>query len=250
MDRRSLLRTGALVAAASSGLAGATRADAAGPAPLVEWDLTGGFVGPGFDLLRPPVLVIYPGGLAIADAARRLRLDRPEQEYAAGHALTVLRNPANGHRRPGAPVIADVPATVFQARGATGHRYSIRADGLAESRGSHAYPAPLYSLLDHLSSLRDRILKSGQQYRGSGVRLVAVPAPGATGAVRWPTGVPVPTLPDTGVSGYRDLGGTAARAVLDSMPRRDPWQWAVYRLPDGRLLRATWRYLLPHEPVR
>jgi hypothetical protein len=247
VDRRTFLaQAGVIGAAVGTGMAGAAAAQAAPRSwagPLVQWDLVGGFVGPGYTALRPAQLAIYPGGRAVADAERQLELHHTQVADLLRRSLTVLSNPANGRRRPGAPVIADVPSTLFRARDGRRH-YEIQADGLAETREHHAYPAPLYSLLDQLSAVRERIRTDGRPYRGDGVRLVAVQADGSAGSIAWPQGVRVPP-----VDAVLDLYGPSAATVVRRMPRRDPWQWQVYRVPDGRFLRATWRYLLPHEPA-
>jgi hypothetical protein len=276
MDRRAFLgRAGLAVAVASTGALGlAPRAEAAGTpgmtsraeaagtpglapraeaaprahvvSPVVSWELSGGFMGPGFASLRPATLVIYPDGRAIADASRLLRLSDPELAKLVRKSVAVLRNPANGRRRPGAPVIADVPDTRFQARDGL-HRYAIQAQGLPETRASHAYPQPLYGLLDRLTPVRDKALSSGTAYRGDGVRLVVVSATGTTGASPWPTGVPVPATSPDRVDAVRDLTGKPAHIVARVIPHRNTWDWQIYRTPDGRVLRAAWRYLLPHE---
>jgi hypothetical protein len=256
VDRREFLaKAGAITIVTASGAGavaiGAPSAEAGTGAyprrPLVDWELVGGFLAPGFAALRPARLVAYPGGLAIADAERHLQLRQWELDSLRRHAVAVLRNPANGRRRPGAPIIADAPATLFRARGAADKRYAIQAEALEESRRDHAYPRPLYALADHLSAVHHRLISAGRTYRADGVRLVAVPAEGASGALTWPAGVPAPAISPTVGFGQSDLHGAPARTVTREIARRDPWDWPAYRTADGRILRVAWRYLLPHE---
>jgi hypothetical protein len=257
MDRRTFLARASTTAAAAGwaiGAAGigASRADAQPgphrPDPVVGWELVGGFLAPGFAALRPARLVAYPDGLAIADADRQLRLSRAELGSLRMHAVRVLGNRVNGRRRPGAPVIADAPATRFQVRAAAGTTYTIQADALEESRADRAYPNPLYELLDHLAVVRRRVVNDGRPYRREAVRLIAVvvdPPPATVNA--WPTGVRVPAISATAGYGQLDLHGAPAYAAVRAIPRRDPWQWPTYRTGDGQVLQCAWRYLLPHE---
>jgi hypothetical protein len=255
VDRRAFLgRAALIVAVAGTGALVAPRAEAAPGAhliaPAVSWELSGGFIGPGFASLRPATLVIYPDGRAIADASVLMRLSPAEVTALTKKAVTVLRNRANGHRRPGAPVVADVPDTRFEARDGS-HTYALQAQGLQETRDSHAYPQPVYGLLDRLTKVRDKALHAGLPYHGPGVRLVVVSATGTTGGTAWPAGVPVPTTSPDRVDSVLDLTGAAARTAARVIPHRNAWDWQIYRTRDGRILRAAWRYLLPHEtPAR
>ena len=244
MDRRTFLAgAGVVVAVTGTGAtpAGASRRTAL---PAVEWELFGGFVGPGFTQLRPAQLAVYPDGRAIVNAEKQLGLRRSQVDDLLRRTVAVLRDPANGVRRPGAPVVADAPSTIFQAR--DGQRlYKLQAKALGESRDFNAYPAPTYALLDRLTAIRDRVAEVGRPYRVAGVRMVVVRADDATGAIAWPRAIKVPTV--DGVSGTVDLKGTAANTVVRLMPRRDANDWQLYRTSNGRLLRATWRYLMPDE---
>src|SRR6185295_7094643 len=88
-------------------------------------------------------------------------------------AIEVLADPANLRRRPGTPVIADAPATRFEALAMHGERrYRAVVEALAEYRDQHAYPQPLYDLFDLVSELRTRILATGRPFRPAAVRLV------------------------------------------------------------------------------
>ena len=246
MDRRVFL--GSVVAAAGVAVfRGGAAAGVGSVAPVVEWELVGGFVGPGFASLRAPRLVAYPDGLAIADAARRLRLDRATLSELRRHMATVLADPASTRRRPDVPVIADAPAARFVVRAANRRVYTAAVDGLDESREQHAYPERLYRLSDHLSRVHRQVTSHGAPFAPAAVRLVAVvdttvPSPSAG---PWPRGIPLPVIAPDAFFGQVDLRGAAARTVKRSIPHRN--LWPEYRIGDGRLLRVAWRLLLPHE---
>jgi hypothetical protein len=252
MDRRSFLGSaGTAVAAATILGARPAAADETGnptpTGPVVDWEWVGGFVTPGVTALRAPRLVAYPNGLTIADADHESRLDREDLSDLRRHLVTVLADPASTRRRPGAPVIADAPATRFAVRAAHGTLYTADVEGLDEYRPGHAYPKRLYRLSDHLSAVHRRVLSTGATYEPAAVRLVAVVDSGSapSTAAAWPRGIPVPTISPDAMVGQLALRGPVAHAVTRSFPRRDPWP--EFRSSDGRLLRASWRFLLPHE---
>lgn len=255
MDRRALLiGTGAAVAA---GLTGSPATGApvtagpvtrAAPAPLVGWQRIGGFVPVGVEDVRPARLMLYPATRAIVDNNRQLRLPGRVVDDLRRHLLSVLRDPASTRPLPDAPVIADAPETRLTVR--TGHRTLVRqVSALGESRSSGAYPERLYDLVDHLTAVRDRVLSRGTPYRPAAVRLVVVTETGTpTGTpTPWPAGVPVPATGGHLGYGRADLRGSSARRAAAAIPHRDTWTFTAFRLPDGRVLRAAWRYLLPHE---
>ena len=256
MNRRSLLlAAGAVgVTTAVGGAAAAIAADdpEAGrqPRPMLTWELVGGFVPAGWNALRAPKLVAYDDGLLIADALQRLRIGSGELRALRNHATTVLRDPANARRRPGAPIIADVPSTVFTAR-ANGRKFSLTFEGLEETRRDKAYPTPAYSLLDHLTQLRDRANRAGSPFHPDAVRVVVVllqAAQPTTPTVQpWPSGVPVPHFRKDEFMTQLDLRDRQARALMRAAPHPDTAQWPVFALPDGRRAQLSWRFLLPHE---
>jgi len=254
VDRRSFLVSVGIGLAGSTGLGSVSSAAGAVPlvdrtrtGPVVEWEWVGGFVGPGVATARAPRLVAYADGLAIADAGRQLRLDRRSLTELRRQMAAVLADPASTRRRPGAPVIADAPAARFAVHAANGRHFTAAVDGLEESRPQHAYPQRLYALSDRLSKVRLRVTSRGAPFEPAAVRLVAVvdSAPGSSGAARWPRGIPVPAIAHDAYIGQVDLRGPAARTVKRSIPRRSPWP--EYRTADGRVLRVSWRFLLPHE---
>ncbi|WP_433058909.1 hypothetical protein [Dactylosporangium sp. CS-033363] len=256
MNRRSLLlAAGAVgVTTAVGGAAAAIAADdpEAGRTqrPMLTWELTGGFVPAGWSALRAPRLVAYDDGVLIADAQQRLRVGAGEIRSLRNHATTVLRDPANARRRQGAPMIADVPSTVFTAR-TNGRKFSLQFEGLEETRRDRAYPAAAYALLDHCAQLRDRINRSGTAFHPDAVRAIVVlldaAQPTATTVQPWPAGVPVPHFRKDEFVTQLDLRDRQARALMRAVPRPEQPQWPVFKLPDGRRAQLNWRFLLPHE---
>src|SRR5687767_7757315 len=99
MDRRTLLLgAGALTITAGIGATPASAApgeSGSSAKPVFVWDLVGGFMPAGFAELRAAPLVVYPDGVAIVDATKRLRLNRRTLESLCSHAVRVLRDPAN-----------------------------------------------------------------------------------------------------------------------------------------------------------
>jgi hypothetical protein len=249
MDRRGFLGVAAAVAGTVAGTAAGVPARAAASGrPVALWEELGGFVPAGYLDLRPPQLAVYDDGLVVADAAEYRRLRRGSVDDFVDFAVEVLSDPRNGVKRPGSPVVADVPTTKFTAR--RGRRsWSIAADGLSVLRDRRAYPRPLYDLLDEFTDVRDRTLRAGRPFAPAAVRLVTVRVeqPPTRPAPPWPADVPVPIPPPDRVSGTVDLYGRSARAVARSIPHRDAWSFTTYRAPDGKYLAAGWRRLLPHE---
>jgi hypothetical protein len=252
MDRRSLLYlAGAAVAAP---LAGATAAEAAATAPrpsrVFSYERFGGFVGVGIGPLTAPRLVVYSDRTAIADATSVVRLRGPQPPELPKRAVTVLSHPANLRRKPGVPVIADAPSTRFRATGPNHRPLEGVVEALEEYRDQHAYPQPLYDLLDDALGLRAHIIERGDAYRPSAVRLVVVLIDHVDGPVKaWPAGVPVPHIGQDSRSGQADLRGGAARQVVRGIgtPPPDHGVWQAFRTPKRVLVQAAWRYLLPDE---
>ncbi|WP_327005085.1 hypothetical protein OHA72_60475 [Dactylosporangium sp. NBC_01737] len=260
MNRRSLL-LGAGAVGLTAAVGGAAIAVAAPedieagrrPQPLLTWELTGGFVPAGWNALRAPRLAAYDDGTLIADASRRLKISQGTLRSLRNHATAVLRDPDNTRRRPGAPMIADVPSTVFTVRG-NGRRFRAQFEGLEETRSDRAYPFASYSLLDHLTQVRDRTRRTGSSYHPDAVRLIAVlldptqPPPSQPTLIEpWPAGVPVPHLRKDEFVAQLDLRDRQARALLRAVPRPDPARWPVFTTPDGNRFQVNHRFLLPHE---
>lgn len=249
MDRRGFLGIAAAVAGTVAGSAVvAGPAAAASGRPVALWEEVGGFVPAGSLDLRPPQLAVYGDGLVVADAAEYRRLRRATVNDFVDYAASVLSNPSNGVKRPGSPIVADVPATKFTARRG-GRTWSISAEGLGVLRDQRAYPRPLYDLLDEFTERRDQTLRTGHPFAPNAVRLVTVRVeqPPARPAPPWPAGVPALIPSADRASWAVDLYGRTARTVARTIPRKDSWSFTTFRTRDGRHLAAGWRRLLPHE---
>ncbi|WP_459839557.1 hypothetical protein [Catenuloplanes niger] len=241
MERRSLL-TGVAAAGLVIGLPGP--ATAAPARPVLEYGFDGGFVPPGWTALRPPTLVVYRDGTAIADAARRWWLR--DAGRLVRHAVAVVRDPANGKATldPDDPQVADDVDTYVEAGGRR-----LTAYALETYREYGAYPAATYALRDALEKATTRVRMHGDHFRPAAIKLVAVPLDTTESEIRpWPRQVVPPSF--TGRDEWQSvihLHGPAARAAVRALPRDDLADWTVYRLPTGRLAVVSWRHLLPHE---
>lgn len=249
MDRRGFLGvaaavTGGVVAAVPGGAALA----APGGRPVALWEELGGFVPAGYLQLRAPQLAVYGDGTFVADAAEYRKLRRGSLEDFVDFAWEVLSDPANGKKRPGSPVVADVPSTKFTVRRG-GRSWSISAEGLAVLREQKAFPRPLYDLLDEFTERREQTLSGGRPFAPNAVRLVTVRVsqPPATPVAPWPAGVPALLPAPNQVSRVTDLYGGNARAVVRGIAHKDAWSFTTYKTQDGKYLSAGWRRLLPHE---
>lgn len=247
MDRRGFLTATAALTGGVLVSADAASAAPRGRRPVALWEEEGGFVPAGYLALRGPQLAVYGDGLVIADAARHMRLRVNRLDDFVDFAADVLSNRANGVKRPGSPVVADVPTTTFTAR--RGRTWTISAEALSVLREQRAYPRPLYDLLDRFTALRDQTTRVGRAYDPAAVRLVTVRVeqPPATPVGPWPMGVPALSPVRDRVSRTVDLYGNTARAVVRGIPRKDAWSFTTFRLRDGKFLAAGWRRLLPHE---
>jgi hypothetical protein len=269
--RRRVLLTGAgtalLVAGCARAASSATgaAAGASGTAPVgtpaesvtpvtraASWRLVGGFMAPGSVEIRPYRLVVYGSGLAVADAFHRGQLTPAERDALVAGLVRCLADGKAGQRRPGAPMVMDVPATEIVVHSG-GHTYTASADGVDELRAQRAYPPRLYDARDLLDAVYRRIVAGGQRYTSSRVRLVAVPVRGDAGspapAAPWPAGVPVPTATGTAGVLVRDLDGTPASRALAAFPLASDAvkEWQTYAVPGGAQLRGAVRYRLPDE---
>nr|BFE62691.1 hypothetical protein GCM10020063_072170 [Dactylosporangium thailandense] len=230
--------------------------------PIATWELTGGFTAAGIAALRPPRLVVYGDGDAIADATYRSRLDPDQLRTLAGGIADDLRAGASQKKPTPSMTIADAPVTKVSVWSPTGP-LTFTAEGLDELKSDHVYADVLYDARDRLAAVHKTVSATAQPYLATRVRVVAVPAlegqagtgtpivpdPSPSATVNpWPSGV---TLPSPDAEGLRrtDLDGDAARAAV-RMLTRDLDQrgaWPTYRMADGTVVRASWRYLLPTE---
>jgi len=248
MDRRAFL-LGAVGVGVGAAVGASGVADAAtGGRAVFRWEVFGGFVSPWWAATRAPRLAVYRDGTAIAEASRRIRLAPGALVLLERHAVRVLSDPANSHRRDGVPVIADAPSTRFDARDWNGRHYTAIVEALEEYRDQHAYPKPMYELLDHATRLHDYIVAQGRAYRPDAVRLIVLEVDQTDGPVGpWPSGVPVPRIDPNNRVGRRDLHGLVARKAVRGIGPRPAGDWPTLKTRDGRLLQTAWRYLLPDE---
>ncbi|MET7401820.1 hypothetical protein ABZS66_50900 [Dactylosporangium sp. NPDC005572] len=216
--------------------------------PLATWELAGGFTSPGMLALRAPRLVVFGDGEAIADAAYRAQLDA-DQLQSLANGLSNDLGSADAQKKPTAtPTIVDAPVTKVSVWSDTGV-LSFSAEALDETKSDHLYADVLYEARDRLAAVHKTVSTKAQPYLAARVRVVAVPAEDEViDAVAWPAEVTVPAADAEGLR-KADLGGDAARAVVRVLTRDldQRGAWPAYRLADGKLIRASWRYLLPNE---
>nr|SBO94844.1 hypothetical protein BN4615_P4360 [Nonomuraea gerenzanensis] len=209
--------------------------------PVATWSRQGGYLAPGLRAVRPPALVVYADGRAIAEAAHELRLPPAEVEALVKALRQDLSGqPATVSPRPGTPTVYDAPATVLGVDTGNGLRevYVPHLDQTPEG-----YDAALTSARDRLSHLADRVAAGGRPYAVARVRLSADRVGGYDTAKPWPRGLPVP--PHESSENTRDYAGAKARAIARLLPA--PGSRRVYRTSSGEELALAWRYLLPHE---
>jgi hypothetical protein len=216
--------------------------------PLAAWELTGGLVGTAMLALRPPRLVVFGDGDAVADAAYRSRLDADQLQSLSTGLLADLRSSdVQKQRTPAAP-IADAPVTKVSVWSPTGV-LTFSAQGLDELKSEHVYADVLYDARDRLASVHKTVSATAQPYLADRVRLVAMPVDGEPATVdEWPADVTLPA-PDRGALRKADLSGDAARAVVRTLTRDldQRGAWPAYKTTGGDIVRASWRYLLPNE---
>ena len=250
--RRAVLAAGASAALAAAGCAQSTQATptalpSAGNGPLVFWARRGSELAPRLDNMRPYLVVVYPGGQAIADVTSTLQLSQSDLAALVTRVAGDLAGQPPTAQARGGTRVMDAGLTVLGVRTAAGTR-TVTADALDELRGTRAYPTGLYDARDTLNTLADRVTRQGEPYRSDRIRFFAQPAgldPG-TVAVGWPAGVPVPSTLDQYDVRHIDLLGTAAASVEAAL-RPEPFNWTAVHSPEGDALLVSWRYLLPDE---
>ncbi|MDA0634663.1 hypothetical protein OUY22_14665 [Nonomuraea sp. MCN248] len=211
--------------------------------PVAQWLRVGGLAAPGLGAVRPPALVVYADGRAIAGAAHELRLPPAEVEtLVKALEQDLAGQPATASPRPGSPAFHDAPTTILGVDGGGGMR-EVHVPYLEQA--ATRYDAALVTARDRLSHLAGRVTARGRTYSTDRVRLSAERlASSRTTAEPLPEGVPLP--PDTQATSTRkDYKGHKATAIARLVPGDGSWH--VYRLPTGGHLALSWRYLLPHE---
>jgi hypothetical protein len=263
LSRRAVLAQAVVVlaAAATGACSPANGADPAEPPtqapppdrPIASWSLSGGFTMAGVRALRPPRLVIYSDGEAIADAAYRTRLDLDDLQSLLNHLASDLRAPSASPTTSIGPSIVDAPTTVLEAWDGQAVR-TISAYGLDELREEKVYGSAWYDARDRLGQVYKTVTVTAQPYLGAKVRVVTEPVvagAGGTTTAPWPAHVALPSTPDPSNPDLarEDLDGQAARDAVRLLTRDldQRGAWPTYRTADGHLVQASWRYLLPTE---
>jgi hypothetical protein len=221
--------------------------------PIASWSLTGGFTMAGVQALRPPRLVIYSDGEAIADAAYRTRLDLDDLQSLLNRLASDLRAPSASPTTSIGPSILDAPTTVLEAWDGQAIR-TISAYGLDELRQEKVYGSAWYDARDRLGQVYKTVTATAQPYLGAKVLVVAKPVVDEnSGApvLPWPTQLALPSVPDPANPDLvrEDLEGQAARDAVRLLTRDldQRGAWPTYQTADGHLVQASWRYLLPTE---
>ncbi|GAA2206904.1 hypothetical protein GCM10009850_023620 [Nonomuraea monospora] len=208
--------------------------------PVAAWSWQGGYLAPGLRAVRPPALVVYADGRAIAEAAHELRLPPAEVEALVKALRQELAGqPATVSPRPGTPTVYDAPATVLGVDTGNG-LHEVYVPHLDQT--PEGYDAALTGARDRLSLLADRVAAGGRPYAVARVRLSADRVSGYGKVKPWPRGLPVP--PHESSENTRDYAGAKARAIARLLPAGGR---QVYRTSSGEELALAWRYLLPHE---
>ncbi|SDL39947.1 hypothetical protein SAMN05421869_125122 [Nonomuraea jiangxiensis] len=203
-------------------------------------------MGPGLPAVRPPKLVVYADGRAIADAAHELRLP-PAEVKALVEALDhdLAGQPATASPRPGTTKVLDAPGTILGVDDGGGMR-EVHAPYM--ELAADAYAPALVHARDRLAHLAGRVAAQGRSYSTDRVRLYAERVTtSTTDAEPWPEGVPLPPDPRplSTIKNYKDYKGNKAFAIARQIPRDGPWH--MYRTPSGQQVALLWQYLLPHE---
>jgi len=261
LTRRSLLACVAAVVAstATAGCDSALGASSTPSAPsrppddtpVASWRIDGDLDLPAVRAIRAPMLVIFADGSAIAEAAYQSRLDDTALTSLVTHLLSALKDPAATATRTTGPSIVDASTTVFDIWTGTG-TLSVRAVGLDELRNRGVYGSALYDAADRLAAVYKTVTSTALPYLSDRVRVVTeTVAEAGTTVTPWPAALALPTQPtgtDTAIR-RSDLAGDAARSAVRLLIRDldHKGAWPTYSTPDGHLVQASWRYLLPSE---
>jgi hypothetical protein len=220
-----------------------------GPAPVVSWSLTGGYLTAGRLALRPPRLAIYADGVVVADAAYRSDLTTSAIADLVARVAEDLRGSNVTKRRDGVAPVADASVTVLSVRSGRGTQ-SATAEGLDELREKDGYPTALYDARDRIAAVHQRVVSTGQPYTADRVRLVTESGSAeATQPQPWPTAITLPLQQAAGDVRLADLTGQCAKDTVRLVARDLDLNgaWTAYRTASGGVVRASWRYLLPDE---
>jgi hypothetical protein len=196
------------------------------------------------------MLVVFADGSAIADAAYQSRLDDATLGSLLSHLVQALVDPAATATRTPVPSIVDQTVTVLGVW--TGRdTFELRVTGLDELRNRGVYGSAVYDARDRLAAVYSTVTSTALPYLSDRVRVVTGAAATGAAATPWPPELAVPRQPspiDASIH-QADLDADAARAAVRLLTRDLDHKggWPAYRLPDGTLVQASWRYLLPSE---
>lgn len=219
-----------------------------GGAPVALWKMTGGYVDRGLSALRPPRLAVYADGEVIADATYRMTLPADELATLLGKLVSDLKAPTTGRPSGSATGVVDAPTTVLRVwSGST--QLEAAAVGLDELRDRNVYSAAVYAARDRMGTLHRKVASTAQPYLAERVRVVVDTGTEAPDMRPWPSTMTIPSATGPDVARVADLDGDPAREAVRLLTRDldHRGDWPTYQTADGRLLRASWRYLLPDE---
>jgi hypothetical protein len=200
--------------------------------------------------IAAPDVLVYSDGRVVSGASRVLTLARPDLTQLVRDLRRDLAGLDRDLLSPESRRVLDAPSETLMVRRDDGSLQSVDAYALSIADD---YPRSLRDAAARLGRLAERAGKTGTPYTSDRVRLVLAPPGETTGDVKpWPAGIAEPPEGDQSLR-TADLDGDAARRVAVTLPA-DVWraggEWPSYRLRDGSVYRAAWRYLAPGEPVR
>jgi hypothetical protein len=224
------------------------------PADRVElvaaYQVHGGLASFGTLAIAAPNVLVYSDGQVVSGASRVLTLAQPDLAQLVRDLRRDLAGLDRDLMSPQSRRVLDAPSELLVVRRGDGSLQSVDAYALGIADD---YPRGLRDAAGRLGRLAERAGKTGTAYTSDRVRLVLAPPGQTTGDVPpWPAGIAEPPEGDFSLR-TADLEGDAARRVAATLPA-DVWraggEWSGYRLRDGSVYRAAWRYLAPDEPVR
>jgi hypothetical protein len=219
---------------------------------VAVYRLTGGMEPMWDTVLDVPALLVYSNGLVIANARRTLRLSTAELTRLVQDLRRDLTHQPHYLSTARSRHINDGGDTELAVRLTNGTLRSVTVNQLHDGGYSHE----VLHADKRLNGLFTRTNQSAAPFTSDRVRLVLFPpqahdpAIAEQTAVAWPPGLPEPP-PSAGFVRSVDLDPNATRAATAALPDATlsaPWRSTQpYRLADGSLHEAMWRYLAPDE---
>jgi hypothetical protein len=206
------------------------------------WRLDGGFVPPGTRAIRSANLAVFADGRAIADANRVIRLSSTEMtELLTALTRDLADQPPTAIPRRGSPWVSDTPDVVLGVIKDSALK-TVKVP-VMDAIPSRSYDVKLVDARDRMGKIAERALSGGAIYTADRIRVVAEKVASDSSPVRpWPSGIPVPDFPSSGV-GTEALSGDNARTAMRVLPR----DTVHFTEPSGARVAVSWRYLLPDE---